>query len=135
MSEGRVLVVDDDADVRKSVRLILSKAGYDVVEAEDGEAGVRTIKRVDNPFFSLGAIICDLNMPKMSGMEAIPYFRSHFPHASVIVLSGEVTTERARVLSKQGVSDILSKPINQDQLLEAVKKVFDAGGWKDDIAT
>ena len=135
MSEGRVLVVDDDADVRKSVRLILSKAGYDVVEAEDGEAGVRTIKRVDNPFFSVGAIICDLNMPKMSGMEAIPYFRSHFPHASVIVLSGEVTTERAMVLSKQGVSDILSKPINQEQLLAAVKKVFDAGGWKDDIAT
>jgi len=135
MSEGRVLVVDDDADVRKSVRLILSKAGYDVVEAEDGEAGVRTIKRVDNPFFSVGAIICDLNMPKMSGMEAIPYFRSHFPHASVIVLSGEVTTERAKALSKQDVSDILLKPINQDQLLAAVKKVFDAGGWKDDIAT
>ena len=93
MSEGRVLVVDDEADVRKSVRLILSKAGYDVVEAEDGEAGVRAIKRGDNPF-ALGAIICDLRMPKMSGMEAIPYFRSQFPHASVIVLSGEVTPER-----------------------------------------
>ena len=134
MSEGRVLVVDDDADVRKSVRLILSKAGYDVVEAEDGEAGVRTIKRVDNPFFALGAIICDLNMPKMSGMEAITYFRSHFPHASVIVLSGEVTSERAGVLLVQGVSCILSKPIDQDTLLAAVKKVFAAGGWKDDIA-
>jgi two-component system chemotaxis response regulator CheY len=135
MSEGRVLVVDDDADVRKSVRLILSKAGYDVVEAEDGEAGVRAIKRVDNPFFTLGAIICDLNMPKMSGMEAITYFRSHFPHASVIVLSGEVTSEKAGILLVQGVSSILSKPIDQDTLLAAVKKVFDAGGWKDDIAT
>jgi two-component system, chemotaxis family, chemotaxis protein CheY len=129
MSEGRVLVVDDDADVRKSVRLILSKAGYDVVEAEDGEAGVRAIKRVDNPF-ALGAIICDLNMPKMSGMEAITYFRSHFPHASVIVLSGEVTSERAGVLLVQGVSSILSKPIDQDKLLAAVKKVFDAGCGK-----
>ena len=39
MSKGRVLVVDDEAEVRKSVRLILSKAGYDVIEAEDGEAG------------------------------------------------------------------------------------------------
>ena len=135
MSKGRVLVVDDDADIRKSVRLILSKAGYDVVEAEDGEAGVRTIKRVDNPFFALGAIICDLNMPKMGGMEAITYFRSHFPHTSVIVLSGEVTSERAGVLLVQGVSCILSKPIDQDTLLAAVKKVFDAGGWKDDIAT
>ncbi len=123
MSEGRVLVVDDEADVRKSVRLILSKAGY-VVEAEDGEAGVRAIKRGDNPF-ALGAIICDLKMPNMGGMEAIPYFRSQFPHASVIVLSGEVTTERARVLVKQGVSSILSNPINQATLLTAVKKVFD----------
>ena len=134
MSEGRVLVVDDVADVRKSVRLILSKVGYDVVEAEDGEAGVRAIKRGDNPY-ALGAIICDLNKPKMSGMEAIPYFRSHFPHSSVIVLSGEVTTERARVLFKQGVSDILSKPIDQGKLLAAVKKAFDAGRLKDEFTT
>ena len=134
MSEGRVLVVDDEADIRKSVRLILSKAGYDVVEAEDGEAGVRAIKRGDNPF-ALGAIICDLNMPKMGGMEAIPYFRSQFPHSSVIVLSGEVTTERARILLKQGVVDILSKPINQDELLRAIKKAFGAGELKDEFTT
>ncbi len=126
MSEGRVLVVDDEVDVRKSVRLFLSKAGYDVVEAEDGEAGIRAIKRGDNPFV-LGAIICDLRMPNMGGMEAIPYFRSQFPHASVIVLSGEVTTERARILTKQGVSSILSKPVNQATLLAAVKKSFDTG--------
>jgi two-component system chemotaxis response regulator CheY len=126
MSEGRVLVVDDEENVRKSVRLILSKAGYDVVEAEDGEAGVRAIKRGDNPF-ALGAIICDLNMPKMNGMEAITYFRSHFPYTSVIVLSGEVTNEKAGILLVQGVSSILSKPVNQDTLLAAVKKAFDAG--------
>jgi len=126
MSEGRVLVVDDEVEVRKSVRLILSKAGYDVVEAEDGEAGVRAIKRGDNPF-ALGAIICDLRMPKMGGMEAIPYFRSQFPHASVIVLSGEATSERARILLKQGVSEILHKPIDQATLLAAVTKVFAAG--------
>jgi two-component system chemotaxis response regulator CheY len=134
MSEGRVLLVDDEADIRKSVRLILSKAGYDVVEAEDGEAGVRAIKRGDNPF-ALGAIICDLKMPNMGGMEAIPFFRSQFLHAPVVVLSGEVTPERARVLSKQGVSEILSKPVNQGALLAAVKKSFDAGEWKDDIET
>jgi FixJ family two-component response regulator len=50
-------------------------------------------------------------------------------------LSGEVTTERARVLLKQGVSDLLSKPINQATLLAAVKKVFDAGEWKNDFTT
>src|SRR5262245_51421683 len=124
MSEGRVLVVDDDPEVRRAVRLILATSGFDVIEAEDGEAGVRAIKRGDNPF-ALGAIVCDLNMPRMGGMEAIPYFRSQFPHASVVVLSGEVTSERTKVLLKQGVSDILSKPINQATLLAAISKVFD----------
>jgi len=130
MSEGKVLVVDDEADVRKSVRLILSKAGYEVIEAEDGEVGVQTVKSGDSPF-SLDAIICDLNMPKMSGMEAIPYFRSQFPSCPVIVLTGAGTVERANTLFKQGVVEFLTKPIDQSKLLGAVKKAVSEGGWKD----
>ena len=130
MSEGRVLVVDDEADVRKSVRLILSKAGYEVIEAEDGEVGVQTVKSGDNPF-SLDAIICDLNMPKMSGMEAIPYFRSQFPSCPVIVLTGAGTVDRATTLFKQGVVEFLAKPIDQEKLLGTVKKAVKEGGWKD----
>lgn len=126
MSGGRVLVIDDEADVRKSVRLILSKAGYDVIEAEDGEAGVRTARLGDNPL-ELKAIICDLNMPKVSGMEAIPYFRSQFPSCPVIVLSGAGTFERATALLKQGVMEFLTKPIDKEKLLGAVKKAVSGG--------
>lgn len=133
MSEGRVLVVDDEADVRKSVKLILSKAGYDVIEAEDGEVGVQTAKAGDNPL-ALNAIICDLNMPKMSGMEAIPYFRSQFPSCPVIVLTGAGSVDRATTLFKQGVLEFLTKPIDQDKLLNAVKKAVAEGGWKDSFA-
>lgn len=134
MSEGRVLVIDDEADVRKSVRLILSKAGYDVIEAEDGEAGVQTVKSGDNPL-ALNAIICDLNMPKMSGMDAIPYFREQFPSCPVIVLTGAGTVDRASTLFKQGVMEFLSKPIDKDKLLGAVKKAMAEGGWKDSFRT
>jgi DNA-binding NtrC family response regulator len=134
MSEGRVLVIDDEADVRKSVRLILSKAGYDVIEAEDGEVGVQTVKSGENPL-TLNAIICDLNMPKMSGMEAIPYFRSQFPSCPVIVLTGAGTVDRATTLFKQGVMEFLTKPIDKDKLLGAVKKAMTEGGWKDDFRT
>jgi two-component system chemotaxis response regulator CheY len=134
MSEGRVLVVDDEADVRKSVKLILSKAGYDVIEAEDGEAGVQTAKSGDNPLV-LNAIICDLNMPKMSGMDAIPYFRSQFPSCPVIVLTGAGTVDRANTLFKQGVMEFLTKPIDKDKLLGAVKKAMTEGGWKDSFRT
>ena len=134
MSEGRVLVVDDEADVRKSVRLILTKAGYDVIEAEDGEVGVTTAKSGDNPLV-LSAIICDLNMPKMNGMEAIPYFRYQFPSCPVIVLTGAGTVEKASTLFKQGVVEFLSKPIDHDRLLDAVKKAVNQGGWRDNFVT
>jgi two-component system chemotaxis response regulator CheY len=134
MSEGRVLVIDDEPDVRKSVRLILSKAGYDVIEAEDGEVGIQTVKSGENPL-TLNAIICDLNMPKMSGMEAIPYFRSQFPSCPVIVLTGAGTVDRATTLFKQGVMEFLTKPIDKDKLLGAVKKAMTEGGWKDDFRT
>ena len=132
LSEGRVLVVDDEADVRTSVRLILSKAGYDVIEAEDGEAGVKAVRSGDNPI-AVDAIICDLDMPKMSGIEAIPNFLYQFPSCPIIILSGSGKLESATrlfkpgVLFKQGVVEFLSKPIDQALLLEAVKKAVSKG--------
>ena len=132
MSEGRVLVVDDEADVRRSVRLILTKAGYDVIEAEDGEAGVKAVKSGDNPI-AIDAIICDLDMPKMSGVEAIPIFLFQFPSCPVIILSGSAgLASAARLLKpgglfKQGVVEFLAKPIDQAKLLDAVKKAVNKG--------
>jgi two-component system, chemotaxis family, chemotaxis protein CheY len=132
MSKGRVLIVDDEAEVRKSVRLILSKAGYDVIEAEDGEAGVNALKSGDNTI-AVDAIICDLDMPKMGGIEAIPNFLFGFPSCPIIILSGSEKLESAArlfqpgVLFKQGVREFLSKPIDQERLLGAVEKAISEG--------
>ena len=140
MSKGRVLVVDDEAEVRKSVRLILSKAGYDVIEAEDGGAGVNALKLGDNPI-AVDAIICDLDMPKMGGIEAIPNFLYQFPSCPIIILSGSDKLESASrlfqpgVMFKQGVREFLSKPIDQERLLGTVEKVINEGGRKDKSAT
>jgi two-component system chemotaxis response regulator CheY len=135
MSKGSVLVVDDEAEVRKSVRLILSKAGYDVIEAEDGEAGVRLLAGG----IAADAIICDLDMPKIHGIEAIPNFLYLYPSCPIIILSGSVTLESATrrfqpgVLSnKPGVVEFLSKPIDQERLLGAVKKAVNKGGSRDE---
>ena len=122
MSKGRVLVVDDEADVRKSVRLILSKAGYDVEEAEDPEAGVALVKSGANKL-PLNAIITDLNMPKINEIIVVPYLRSQFPSCPVIVLSGSKMMERSAKLFKDAGVEFLAKPINQEQLLGALAKV------------
>ena len=132
MSKGRVLIVDDEAEVRQSVRLILSKAGYDVIEAEDGNAGVNALKSGDNPI-AVDAIICDLDMPKMGGIEAIPNFLFGFPSCPIIILSGSDNLESASrlfqpgVMFKQGVREFLTKPIDPERLLGAVEKAISKG--------
>jgi two-component system chemotaxis response regulator CheY len=121
MSLGRILVVDDEADVRKSVRLVLTKAGYDVREAEDGEKAITQIRSNDNPF-KVSLIICDIHMPKVNGMEAIAYFRQEFPSVPVIVLTGEPELAGATQLFKLGIVDYLEKPISPEKLTQAVHK-------------
>ncbi len=121
MAKGRVLVVDDEADLRKSVRLVLTKADYDVVEAEDGEQAIAAIRSGDNPL-QVSAVICDLNMPKVSGMEAIAYFRSQFPGVPILVLTGHPNIENLSELYKQGVVEYLVKPIGPQTLLAAIEK-------------
>ena len=120
MSKGRVLVVDDEADVRKSVRLILMKAGYDVDDAEDPETGATLVKSGSNKL-PLSAIITDLNMPTVNEIIVIPYLHSQFPSCPIIVLSGSKMLERSAKLFKQAGVQFLAKPINQEQLLAAMK--------------
>ena len=121
MGRGRVLVVDDEADMRKSVRLTLTKAGYDVVEAEDGGKAIEAVRSGDNPLM-LDAIIMDLVMPKVNGVEAIAYIRSQFRGVPILVLTGHPNIENMKELYKQGIVDYLVKPIVPDKLVAAVEK-------------
>ncbi len=123
MAKGKVLVVDDEADLRKSIRLILTKADYDVVEAEDGEQAIAAIRSGDNPQL-MNTIICDLVMPKVNGIEAIAFFRSQFPGVPILVLTDHPNIENMTELYKQGVVDYLMKPISPEQLLVVVEKAM-----------
>ncbi len=123
MPKERVLVVDDEADLRKNIRLILTKAGYGVVEAEDGEQAIEAIRSGDNPL-AVSAVICDLVMPKVNGMEAIAYFRSQFPGVPILVLTGHPNIDNMTELYQQGVVDYLVKPIAPEKLLAAVERAM-----------
>ena len=126
MGKGRVLVVDDEADVRRSVRLILTKAGYDVDEAEHPEAGATLVKSGANKL-PLSAIVTDLSMPTVNEIIVIPYLHSQFPACPIIVLSGSKMLDRSAKLFKDADVQWLSKPINQEQLLGAMKKAVKEG--------
>lgn len=119
-SRGRVLVVDDEADVRKAVNLALTKSGYEVIEAEDGKKAVEVINSGDNPLL-VDIIICDIRMPNVNGVEAIAYFRREFPALPIIVLTGFPDVQLATSLLKQGVADYVVKPVERDKLAAAVE--------------
>ena len=125
MSQGRVLIVDDESDVRTSVRLILTKAGYDVDEAEDPEAGVALVKSTRSQV-PLSAIVTDLNMPKINEIIVIPYYRSQYPTCPIVVLSGSPKMEKSANMFKAAGVEFLAKPVNQEKLLSALKNVVKA---------
>ena len=122
-SNGLVLVVDDEPDVRKVVRMTLEKAGYDVIEAEDGEVAMQRIKEGENPLV-LDVIITDIRMPKINGVEAINYFQKEWPSVPLIVLTGFPDLDMATTMIKSGISDYLVKPVEGDKLKGAVAKAM-----------
>ena len=123
MSKGRVLVVEDEQDVRKTSRIVLEKAGYVVVEPEDGAHAIEVLHSDDNPLM-VDLIITDLGMPKVSGVEAITYFRSHFRSIPILVLTASYAITDATELFRQGIVDYLTKPISPEKLLAAVDKAL-----------
>lgn len=121
---GRVLIVDDEPDIRRVVRMTLQKAGYDVLEAEDGEKAIEVISTGENRLM-LDVIICDIRMPKVNGVEAIAYFRKEYPRVPLIVLTGFPDTEMATSFLRDGVVDYLVKPVEGERVKAAVAKAMD----------
>lgn len=117
----RILVIDDEEEIRSTVKHHLLKANYEVVEAADGEEAIRKINEGENPL-RIDAAICDLRMPKINGIEAISYFQKDYPTLPLIVMTGFPDTQLAVSLLKKGVKDYLVKPVEKDALLAAVKK-------------
>ena len=122
---GRILVVDDELPIRTVLRRMLEKAGYQVVEADNGETAI------ENPLM-LDAVICDIRMPKINGLDAIAYFRRMYPRVPLIVLTGYPDAEIAIACLRHGVVDYLVKPVDGKRLIVAVEKAMEqrAMAWR-----
>jgi two-component system, chemotaxis family, chemotaxis protein CheY len=121
---GRVLVVDDEPSVRTIVRLLLEKAGYDVLEAADGEAAIEALNAGENRLV-LDVVICDIRMPKINGIQAIEYFQREYPHVPLIVLTAYPETKMAVSFMRNGVTDYLVKPVDAQKLRGAVERAME----------
>ncbi|MFC7050084.1 response regulator [Emcibacter nanhaiensis] len=118
-----ILTIDDSASIRQLISLTLGGAGYNVIEAEDGAEGFEKAKSN-----SVNAVITDLNMPVMNGIEFIRKFRGD-PSSTgvpVLFLTTESSDDVKREAKEAGATGWITKPFNQEQLLAVIKKVVGA---------
>jgi len=107
-----LLVVDDDAKIRATLRGLLEDEGHTVAEASDGQQALETL---ENRRFDV--VLLDVKMPRMGGLEALDLIREEAPSAGVIMVSGESTIATAVQALKRGAFDFIEKPVDPDQLL------------------
>lgn len=118
----KILVVDDEAEVRNTIKLQLKGTGLEVVEAEDGKKGIEKLDSENA--ITVDAILCDVRMPNINGVEAIAYFRREYPSIPVIVLTGYPDVKLAVDFMKEGVVEYLVKPVEKEKLVEVVTKAI-----------
>jgi two-component system, chemotaxis family, chemotaxis protein CheY len=117
----KVLIVDDSATVRQQVRAALSVAEFDVVEASDGTEGAETINRLTD----LAAVICDVNMPRMSGLEMLETVKRDPKNTTlpIVMLTTEGQHELVQRAKAAGAKGWIVKPFKPELLLAAIRKL------------
>ena len=120
MAAGRILVVDDEASIRRTLREILEYENYDVTEAVDGEDALKTAR--ENQF---DLALLDVKMPKKDGLEVLQVLVKEQPELPVLMISGHGTIDTAMEASKLGAFDFIEKPPDLNRLLLTLRNALD----------
>jgi DNA-binding NtrC family response regulator len=131
VSQGRILVVDDDDSVRRFLATLLASLGHEVTCAESGEQALRRIEETPRP----GLVLLDLIMPGMGGLEVLDRIRESLPSLPVIVLSTEGRLKTVVDAVKRGASDYLTKPFGEQELELAIRNALEKQLLQDEVRT
>ncbi len=112
--------MEDEARMRRLLELILQKPGYQVQSAADGEAGIKLWKS-----FKPDLVLSDLKMPKMNGIDVLRFRNEYFPDTPFILLTAYGTVATAVKAMKEGAYDYLTKPVDNQQVLQLVAQALE----------
>ena len=116
---SRLLVVDDDAAVRRFLRTLLEAHGYDVREAGDGEQAIAEVEH-----WAVDVVITDLVMPAKEGVETITRIRKQWPAVKLMAISGAFNGQLLHVAKLLGAERALLKPVQPEELVAAIREVL-----------
>ena len=120
MDNVRILIIDDEKVIREGVERALSKRGYHIVKAEDGDQGLTFLKEQD-----FDIVLTDLMMPGLDGFAVLDWIRDNQPNVQVIVITGFATVTKAVTAMKQGAFDFVGKPFTPDYIRVVVDRAID----------
>ena len=118
----KILIIDDEAPIRASLKEILEYENYQVMEAEDGAEGLKLATK-----FAFDVVFCDIKMPKMDGLEVLDALVEKGIDGRVIMISGHGTVETAVQAIKVGAFDFIQKPLDLNRILLTVRYALDQG--------
>src|SRR5262249_38915220 len=118
----RLLVVDDDETLRLTIRSALETRRYTVDEAEDGEQAVQKVV-ANGPY---DGVILDVNMPRLSGLDALAKIKDQNPSTFCIILTAFTNIQDAVRATKLGAFDYLEKPVDGERLLQVIDNACEA---------
>jgi PAS domain S-box-containing protein len=121
--EGTILIIDDEELIRNNAAEMLEECGYKVLQAEDGEQGVRLYKLHQD---EISAVLLDLVMPVMSGKETFSVLKKINRDVKVLLSSGFRQDERVEEILSAGAGGFIQKPYSISQLANAIKQLIDA---------
>jgi two-component system nitrogen regulation response regulator NtrX len=114
----RIIVTDDDKNIRESLDWLLKKEGHTVRLCQDGEEATELTK---SESFDMG--FCDVKMPGMGGLKALERMMTNQPDLKIIMISGQADISTAVQATKLGAYDFMEKPLNPEKVLLEVKKL------------
>jgi len=124
----KILVVDDDKQMRLDLSEILTMEGYDVDSAGSGEEALELVKRNDYDI-----VISDLKMPGMNGMELLAHIKKLKPETRVIMITAYATIESAVEAMRRGASDYISKPFKINEIEVAVRRALEEAKFRENL--
>ncbi len=121
---ARILIIDDDEQIRKLTAAVLERAGFETASASEGAEALRAHRAQP-----ADVVLCDLYMPGKDGIETIRELRQQFPEVKIVAMSGGGSlsgSSALRFARNLGARELLAKPFSPEDLLLAIQRLVDA---------
>src|SRR5579859_7941791 len=121
MPKGSILVIDDEAEIREGLELLLKTEGYRVTMADTGQSGL--LRLGEQPY---DLLLLDVSLPDRNGIELLKDIRRQDPHLPIVLITAYGSIEMARAAFKSGAMDYITKPWSNDELLAQVAQAVES---------